>query len=92
MPTRITVTFSSREVERLATVIVRAQNNGAAVDAANIAQLVRRATLSYVDFWEKMSAGDLDGDRATALVLRAVDGMEMVGQNGNGGDGHAPRA
>ena len=71
----ITTVFTDHEIERIELLIVRSQNNGDA-SLATECDVVRYAVLAYIDWREKLDAGDLDGLPATALILETVPRLD----------------
>lgn len=71
----IEVTFTEAELGAIELLIVRSQNNGD-TSLATECQVVRHAVLAYIDWREKMDAGELDGLPATALILETVPRLD----------------
>ena len=71
----IKVTFTSAEIEAIDLLIVRSQNNGDA-SLATECDVVRHAVLAYIDWRERLDAGEMDGLPATALILETVPRLD----------------
>jgi len=77
MAKAIQVTFTDAEIERIDLLIVRSQNNGVVHSFDTDSEIVRRATLAYVDFWERMMAGELDGHPSVRLLIESIDDLDI---------------
>ena len=71
----ITTVFTDDELEKIESLIVRSQNNGDA-SLATECHVVRHAVLSYIDWREKLDAGELDGLPATEMILETVPRLD----------------
>ena len=71
----ITVVFTDNEVELIELLIVRAQNSGDA-SLATTSDVVRHAVLAYIDFRERLDAGELDGLPSAALLLDTIPALD----------------
>ena len=75
MAKRITVVFTDNEVELIDRLIVRAQNSGDA-SLATTSDVVRHAVLTYLDFRERLDAGELDGLPSAALLIDTIPALD----------------
>ena len=75
MANPITTVFTEGELERIELLIVRSQNAGD-TSLATECHVVRHAVLAYIDWREKLDAGELDGLPATALILETVPRLD----------------
>ncbi|MXZ21782.1 MAG: hypothetical protein F4X14_18225 [Caldilineaceae bacterium SB0661_bin_32] len=71
----VTTTFTDEEYRRLDSVLADIRNTDADNGVGSTSDLVRRAVNAYVDFYEKVAAGQLDHNGAAELVLESVDGL-----------------
>ena len=71
----IKVTFTDAEIDAIELLIVRSQNNGD-TSLPTECHVVRHAVLAYIDWREKLDAGELDGLPATALILETVPRLD----------------
>ena len=71
---RVAASFTDAEIEHIDLVMAASQNRGA--DIGTLRELVRHATLVYVDFLERAQAGDLDGSASARLLSETVPGLD----------------
>ena len=69
----VRASFTASELEHIDLVMASAQNRGAGL--GTLSELVRHATLTYVDFVERMSAGELDGNPSSLLLIDELPGL-----------------
>ena len=69
----IRASFTVSELEHIDLVMASAQNRGASL--GTLSELVRHATLTYIDFFERMSAGELDGNPSSLLLTEDLPGL-----------------
>ena len=74
----VRASFTAAELEHIDLVMASAQNRGAGL--GTLSELVRHATLTYVDFVERMSAGQLDGSPSARLLSETVPGLDPFGE------------
>ena len=74
MARSVTVTFTDAELEHIDLVMASAQNRGAGL--GTLSELARHATLTYVDFVGRMSAGELDRSPSARLLSQTVPGLD----------------
>lgn len=79
MAKQITVTFTDAEVENMDAMMADVHNrlNGAS-QMSNLSSFIRHAALTYLDFYERMSAGDLDGIASARLLQERVPGIDPL--------------
>lgn len=83
MARSITVMFTDAEAERMDLMMVWVQNlTDDAGEVDSMRDLVRRATIAYLDFHEKLQAGELDGQALAGLLLERVDGLDPLRKMG----------
>lgn len=83
MARQVTISLTDSEAERLDMLVVRAQNQGdfdgaERSEPLSLRAIARKALLAYIDFNEKLHAGELDGDPSTPLLLHTVDGIDYL--------------
>ena len=71
---RVAASFTDAELEHIDLVMAASQNRGAEI--GTLSELVRHATLTYVDFVERMQAGELDGSPSARLLSESVPGLD----------------
>ena len=71
----ISTVFTDNELELIEHLIVRAQNSGDA-SLATPSDVVRHAVLAYLDFRDRLDAGELDGLPSAALLLQAIPALD----------------
>lgn len=74
----IRVTFTDRELNRIAAAMAQARSRGGGGDFEEIGAFLRRAAFTYVDFHERMLAGELDAVPSAHAVIRAVEGLDHL--------------
>ena len=74
----ILTTFTDAEYARLDRVLADVQNTVEDNEVSTPSDLIRRAVVAYVDFYEKLAAGGLDHNPAVDLVLESVDGLRDI--------------
>ena len=74
MARSVTIAFAEIEIEQIDRVMADTANRGAGV--GTLRELVRHATLVYVDFLERAQAGDLDGSASARLLSETVPGLD----------------
>ena len=78
-----TATFTEQEFEQIDRVMTAAANRGEGF--STLSELMRHATLTYVDFVDRMQAGQLDGLLSAELLVETVPGIAR------GANGAAPK-
>ena len=74
----IRVTFTDRELNRIAAAMAQARSRGGGGDFEEIGAFLRRAAFTYVDFHERMLAGELDDVPSAQAVIRAIEGLDHL--------------
>lgn len=73
MATKITTTFTDLEHAQIDLLVVRSQNSNLIHQFNTDDELIRHATLAYIDFWFRMMDGELDGHPSLPTLFNTID-------------------
>ena len=70
--------LTDRGLNRIAATMDRARSHVGGSDFEAMSTFLRRAAFTYVDFHERMLAGELDDVPSAHAVIRAVEGLDHL--------------